>query len=129
MKKSISIYTVGALSVFYGIPTLWHSIRSEAVWTGVLAALLLVAAVGLFLRRRWARFLVYSFSVAVVPTWVIYTITFLASQGWPHYTTTVASIMGLIPGVVLCSACVLGSWAVHRYFKAENPNQGVNPTG
>jgi hypothetical protein len=129
MKNPISIYTVGTLSMLYSIPALWYSIRSEAVWTGLLAAILLVGAVGLFLRRRWARFLVYFFSVAVVPTWLIYTITFITRQRWPYYTTTLASIIGLIPGVVLCSACVLGCLVVQRYFRAEKTNQGVNLNG
>jgi hypothetical protein len=129
MNKPISIYTVGALSVLYSIPTLWYSIRSEAVWTGALAAILLVGAIGLFFRRRWARFLVYFFSIAVVPTWVVYTIAFVARQGWPYYSTTLASIIGLIPGAVLCSACVLGCWAIHRYFRAGKANQGVSPSG
>jgi len=32
------------------------------------AALLLIGAIGLFLKRRWARLPIYLFSVAVVPT-------------------------------------------------------------
>jgi hypothetical protein len=91
-------------------------------WHGVFAVLPLIGALGLFLKRPWARFAIYAFSVAVVPTWVVYTIWFISKAGWPYYATTLQSVLGLVPGVLLCAGCGIACWAVHRYFRAVEPS-------
>ena len=57
----------------------------------------------------------------VVPTWLVYTIWFITKAGWPYYTTTLASVLGLLPGVLLCSGCAVACWVVHRYFRPAEP--------
>jgi len=123
MKKPLSIYLVGAFLVLYSFQTIWSSIKSQSIWTGIFAVIPLAGAVGLFLRRRWARYFVYFFSLAIISTWLISTITLISSRGWPYYTTTLESVIGLIPGFALCLAFILGCWAVRRYFRAEKPKK------
>ena len=83
--------------------------------------LLLIGAIGLFLKQAWARFSIYAFSVAVVPTWVAYTIWLIRKAGWPYYPTTLQSVLGLVPGVLLCAGCGIACCVVHRYFRAAEP--------
>ena len=73
MKSSRGIYLVGVLSAAYSLPTIKYAATSGQLWSGVFALLPLIGAVGLLLRRSWARFPIYAFSVYVVPTWVVYT--------------------------------------------------------
>ena len=117
MKSSRGIYLVGVLSAAYSLPTIKYAATSGQLWSGVFALLPLIGAVGLLLRRSWARFPIYAFSVYVVPTWVVYTIWFIAKKGWPYYPTTLESVLGLVPGLLLCCGCALGSWIVHRHFR------------
>jgi len=122
VKSPWGIYTVAALSTVYSLLTIVYATRTAGQrWPGVFAALLLIGAIGLFLKRRWARLPIYLFSVAVVPTWVVYTIWFITKAGWPYYTTTLASVLGLLPGVLLCSGCAVACWVVHRYFRPAEP--------
>ncbi len=120
MKSPWGIYIVAALSTVYGLLTIAYTMRNPGqLWSGVFATLLLIGAIGLFLKRPWARFPVYAFSVAVVPTWVVYTIWFIRKAGWPYYATTLQSILGLVPGVLLCAGCVIACWVAHRYLREE----------
>ena len=117
MKSFRGIYFVGLLSMAYSLPTIKYAVTTGQLWYGVFALLPLIGAVGLFLRRSWARFPIYAFSVCVVPTWVAYTMWFLAKKGWPYYSTTLESVLGLVPGLLLCGGCALGSWIVHQHFR------------
>ncbi len=117
MKSSRGIYLVGVLSAAYSLPTIKYAATSGQLWSGVFALLPLIGAVGLLLRRSWARFPIYAFSVYVVPTWVVYTMWFIAKKGWPYYSTTLESVLGLVPGLLLCGGCALGSWIVHQHFR------------
>jgi hypothetical protein len=120
VRSPWGIYIVAALATVYSVLTISYATRTAGqLWSGIFAALRLIGAVGLFLRRPWARFPIYAFSVAVVPTWVVYTIGFITKAGWPYYATTLQSILGLVPGVLLCAGCVLACRVVHRYFREE----------
>src|SRR2546426_8746125 len=66
MKSARGIYFVGVLSMVYSLPTIKYAATTGQLWSGVLALLPLIGAVGLFLRRSWARFPIYAFSVYVV---------------------------------------------------------------
>jgi phosphoglycolate phosphatase len=74
VKSPWGIYTVAALSTVYSLLTLVDATRTAGQrWPGVFAALLLIGAIGLFLKQRWARVPIY-------------------------YATTLASVLGLVPG-------------------------------
>lgn len=120
MRSPWGIYIVAALATVYGVLTISYATRTTGqLWSGIFAALLLIGAVGLFLKRPWARFPIYVFSVAVVLTWVVYTIWLIRKVGWPDYETTWQSILGLVPGVLLCAGCAIACRVVHRYFREE----------
>jgi hypothetical protein len=122
VRSPWGIYIVAALSTMYSLPTIVSATRSAGqLWPGVFAVLLLIGAIGLFLKQPWARFSIYAFSVAVVPPWVVYTIWLISNAGWPYYATTLHSVLGLVPGVLLCAGCVIACWVVQRYFRAAEP--------
>ena len=56
MKSFRGIYFVGLLSMAYSLPTIKYAVTTGQLWYGVFALLPLIGAVGLFLRRSWARF-------------------------------------------------------------------------
>lgn len=117
MRSPWGIYIVAALSTLYSLLTIAYGTRTAGqFWSGVFSALLLIGAIGLFLKRPWGRLPIYLFSIVVVPTWIFYTIWFIRKAGWPYYATTLQSILGLVPGVLLCAGCVVACWVVHRYF-------------
>ena len=84
MRSPWGIYIVAALSTVYSLLTVVAAIRTAGqLWPGVFAVLLLIGAIGLFLKQPWARFSIYAFSVAVVPPWVVYTIWFIRPSSSP----------------------------------------------
>jgi hypothetical protein len=122
VRSPCGIYIVAALSTVYSLLTIVSATRSAGqLWPGVFAVLLLIGAIGLFLKQPWARVSIYAFSVAVVPTWVVYSVWFISKAGWPYYATTLQSVLGLVPGVLLCAGCGIASWVAHRYVRAAEP--------
>ena len=122
MRSAWGIYIVAAVSTMYCVLTIAYTSRTAGhVWSDVFSAVLLIGAIGLFLKRSWGRLPIYVFSIVVVPTWIADTILLIRKAGWPYYATTVQSILGLVPGVLLCAGCVVACWVVRRYFR-ERPD-------
>jgi hypothetical protein len=122
VRSPWGIYIVAALSTVYSVLTIAYTTRTAGhFWSDVFSTVLLIGAIGLFLKRSWGRLPIYVFSIVVVPTWIVYTILLIRKAGWPYYATTLQSILGLVPGVLLCSGCVIACWVVHRYFR-ERPD-------
>jgi len=71
---------------------------------------------GLLLKKSWARYFVHAFTIAIVPWWILSTIWIIWEKGWPHYPTTAQSILGLIPGILLCLFCIFSSWVAQGFF-------------
>jgi hypothetical protein len=93
----------------------WWSVTSAAfLWLSV-AAVALVAAVGLLMRKRWAQYLWYLIAGAASVLWLA-TVARVAISGWPYQDVT-SSVISLIPGLLLLAVCVFGSIAVWRHFR------------
>jgi len=122
VRSAWGIYIVAALSTAYSVLTIAYTSRTAGhFWSDVFSAVLLIGAIGLFLKRSWGRLPIYVFSIVVVPTWIVYTTLLIRKSGWPYYTTILQSILGLVPGVLLCAGCIVACWVVHRYFR-ERPD-------
>ncbi len=117
MKRPLGIYLVCLFALLYASSTLWQSINAGYIWPAIGTAMLLIGAAGTFLKKRWAQYLIHAFSLLVVSQWLVYTVGYISEHGWPYYTTVAESIIGLIPGIALCTACIFSSITVFRFFK------------
>jgi hypothetical protein len=125
MKASGTIYLVGIIACLYSLPTIVYSLNVGNILSGSLAVVLLIGAIGCFMKKSWSQYPIYFFSILVVPTWLIHTARLIMKQGWPYYATNLESIIGLLPGIFLCVGCVFSSWAVFSFFRPSR-TQGNN---
>lgn len=116
-KNTVTIYLIGLVFGIYSIFTIQYSVHGGSMTPGIFALLSLTGSVGLFLKKSWSKYFVYAFSAITVPLWIIDTSLYIMKTGWPYYPTTLQSILGLVPGILLCSFCAISCWVVHRYFK------------
>lgn len=119
MKKPITIYIVGVVLGIYGIFTIKYSITGGAALPGIIAVIPLIGALGLFFKKSWARYFVHIFTISIVPWWIFSTIWLIWKKGWPYYPTTAQSIIGLVPGILLCLFCIFSSWVSQQFFSNQ----------
>jgi hypothetical protein len=98
---------LGWWAVSFGAP-LW--------WLGSVVAL--VAAIGLFRRKRWAQFMWHAIAFFVSLSWLV-SIIRVAVAGWP-YPSFAASVISLLPGVLLLFVCGCGSFVVARRYRGAH---------
>jgi len=111
----VSVRILAAFLVIVAGYVAWWSISSaEFLWL-VAAGLALVAAVGLFMRKRWGQYLWYLIALTTAVLWVV-TVVRVAISGWP-YDDFASSVISLIPGLLLLTVCIFGSIAVTRQFR------------
>ena len=116
IMKSIKLYIIGLILTAYAIFTIKYSLTGGAALPGIVAVFALVGAIGLFLKHAWSRFFIYIFSILIIPWWIFLTIWVIVEKGWPTYSTTYLSILGLLPGILLCLFCVFSCWVAYSHF-------------
>lgn len=79
---------------------------------------LLVAAMGLFLSKRWAQYL-WHFLVLSISLWWVGSIAQIALLGWP-YDNVLSTAISLAPGLLLVTVCAGGSAVVAKHFRDTN---------
>jgi uncharacterized membrane protein HdeD (DUF308 family) len=129
MRNSRAIYLVGIFACAYSLPMLIYSFNIKHIPSGILEVVLFVGAIGCFMKKSWAQYLIYIFTALIVTTWVANTTSFIRSKGWPYYQTTLESIIGLLPGIFLCFSSLLASWIVFSYFRAIKTQKRAEPEG
>jgi hypothetical protein len=87
----------------------------RAYWiTAAFGGLALLTAAGLLRLQGWAKLLAYLFAAALTLSW-IYAVWQVVRRGWP-YSDWLATILSLVPGVLLLMLCAGGAWIVHRQY-------------
>ena len=117
-KNSVSVFLITSVFGIYSIFTIHCSLRDGSMTPGIFALLSLAGSVGLFFKKSWSKYFVYAFSAITVSFWIVNTSWYIWKNGWPYYSTILRSILGLLPGLLLCSFCTISCWVVHRYFKS-----------
>jgi hypothetical protein len=91
----------------------WSVVHDHLPWLAG-AALMVVAAVGLWMGKNWAEYLWHGIAAATVVLWVVMVVR-VALSGWP-YSDPLSSVISLIPGLLLVLICISGSIVVRRQY-------------
>jgi len=120
MAKVRMLYLVGCFAIIYSLYMMTYAVAAGSAWSAVWDLVLFAGGVGCFLKRRWAQYPIYVFSTGAVISWVWYTGSYIVSKGWPYYSTTFESIIGLMPGIFLCLFFSLSTVIVYKFFRSQN---------
>ena len=110
--KLLSVFLL-IVSVYLG----WWAVSAASFLWLIPSAILLVAAVGLFLSKRWAQYLWHVMAFVVTVSWVV-SVVRIAMSGW-HYVSALDSIISLVPGMFLVTVCAGGSVVVAKHFRGS----------
>lgn len=92
----------------------WWAVSAASFLWLLPSVVTLVAAVGLFLSKRWAQYL-WHVMAAVVSLWWVVSVVRVALSGWPH-DSAILSAISLAPGLFLVTVCIGGSAVVAKHF-------------
>jgi hypothetical protein len=95
----------------------WWSVSTASLFWFLPATVSLIAAVGLFLSKRWSQYVWHVGALVASLSWVV-SIVRVALSGWPYHST-LSSIISLIPGLLLVAVCAGGSAVVANHFRAN----------
>lgn len=96
----------------------WWAVSFEQFFWLLPAAIALVAAVGLFLRKRWSQYLWFAIALSASGFWLVSVARSTARAGW-LYSDWLSSLISLVPGLFLLALCIAGSIAVYKHFRSE----------
>ena len=97
----------------------WWAV-SSAAWLWLFPSVVaFVGAIGLFLRKRWAQYFWYGIALVACVWWVV-SVLQVAISGWPQQSIA-SSIISLLPGLLLLTVCIGGSFAIAKHYRRE-PN-------
>ena len=127
MKHSIAIYLIILILLYLGINgcwaiyEIWKNENAIDPFSSIYALLSMFAAISLFLRKSWSKYLIYLVALLTSGTWLL-AILVIFKDGWP-YSTVKESVTSLIPGFLLLTVCICGPIVVYKYFKRINQAQ------
>jgi len=101
-----------AFYALYACWTLFYRLSFSAV---IVAAICGSAAVGLWLRRPWSRWIVYFISAGLC-VWFVWYVWGRVHNGWP-YGGGARSLLSLLPGTVLLAFGIGAAFHVARAFR------------
>jgi len=102
--------------VVYGAYALCAAYSGQGYTMIIGAALALIAALGLFLRKSWSQYFVYVISTTVVAEWLWMVRHSTQQNLWPS-GGTLQSIIVLVPGLFLVAFAIGSSVLVFRNFR------------
>lgn len=95
----------------------WWALSSAAfVWLA-LAAVLLVAAAGLFRRKRWSQYLWHSIAITATVSWLVSVVS--AAQSGMFNGSALDIAISFVPGLLLVLLCAGGSAVVISHFRGN----------
>ena len=103
-------YAVSGLLSIYAVSSLSDSRTLHSLWVAYPVALL-IAAVGVSVGARWARYLVYLASLVFVAEWVYYTWSAVDS-GYLRSSPLGIAILSFVPGIAFLIATVFCCYVV-----------------
>ena len=95
----------------------WWAVSAASFLWLLPAVVSLIAAVGLFLSKRWSQYLWHVMALAVSLSWVV-SVVRVALSGWP-YDSALSSVVSLVPGLLLVAVCAGGSAVVAKHFRGN----------
>lgn len=95
----------------------WWAVSAASFLWLLPAVAILIAGVGLFLRKPWSQYLWHALALVASVSWVA-SVVRVALPGWP-YESALATVISLIPGVLLVAVCVGGSLVVAQHFRGS----------
>ena len=95
----------------------WWAVSSASLLWLLPAVVSLIAAVGLFLNKRWSEYLWHFIALVASLSWLA-SVVRVAMSGW-HYESVLESFISLIPGLLLVTVCAGGSAVVARHFRGN----------
>ena len=104
-------FVIAALSAYGGS----LAFAANAYGQGVFSLVALVGAMALYSSHPKSRYFVYTASAAISIAWIL-SVLYVALTGWPSYDL-LQSIISLIPGLLLLTACVGCSIHAARHFR------------
>jgi len=110
MTKVLAVFF--AVYSVYCLWTLFYQLSPIAVLT---AGLFAAAAIGLWLKRPWSRWIVY-FVSTVLGGYFVWYVWAMVQTGWPFESPT-RSVVALIPGLLLLMFAVGAAVHVARAFR------------
>lgn len=95
----------------------WWALSSAVfVWLA-LAAVFLVAAAGLFRRKRWSQYLWHSIAITATVSWLVSVVR--AAQSGMFNGNALDITISFAPGLLLVSLCAGGSAVVINHFRGN----------
>jgi hypothetical protein len=104
-------YAAVALLAAYGLYGLFMLIGNQPLWTVIFPIAALVAAGGVAVRKRWARYLVYLLAFLFAAQWS-YSVWVAAASGYFRDSGAGRSILSLLPGTAFLLLIAFCCYAV-----------------
>jgi hypothetical protein len=120
MQKPMMIYLIALIFGIYSLFTIKYSFANGAIVPVIIAIIPLIGSIGLFIRKAWARYFIYTFTIISICWWMIHTIWLISHKGWPYYPSPGQSIIELFADIFLYLFFIISSWIVWMYFKMKD---------
>ena len=115
MTKSKTLWVVALVLASFSVYC--STFTSESGWPAVaLAAILIVAVVGLVFEKQWSQYLVYA-TLSLLILWWCYVVGSMSGPDWP-FTDTLSTVISLLPGVALITVFLAIMFAVRQHFRS-----------
>ena len=110
------IQLVALALAIYGFYNVWMVFQYSQPLFLLWVAACFLASAGLWLRKPWSRFVVYTVCSLTIFGLLFYVVA-MTLNGWP-YPSLAKTVVALIPGALLVTICVWFMAVTFRFFHA-----------
>jgi hypothetical protein len=118
----LAFHVATAALAIYGAYALWAVYQARSVTGLVYAVGSLGGSLGLYRRRPWAQYVVYTLSLLVVAGGIDGTWEAIRAGRFP-YDTTLKTVLACVPAALALVLCIVSCIAVFRYFRVAERAQ------